>query len=194
MTTTFIITNVLSVSCTRRVCVKTNSSKRNRAFHRKMRSFISFGLLVLAATANCASIDNTNLVYDAPRLHTGEALVGDVVNDCLVAAETMSCLKGKVLTYLDTQLNINEEQGRSMSDGKDVDEIIYERAGRLLANQRFQIPLIGGAQLSYSPDQGLDIDLPTEEGIHRYSISLYFLLNKCPFFFFFFYLQPVVIC
>lgn len=137
-----------------------------------MRSFQSFALLVaaLAMTVSCASIEK-NLVYDAPRLHSGDALVGDVVNDCLVAAESMACLKGKVLTFLDTQLNVHEEQGRNVN-AKDMDELIYERAGRLLAMQHFQIPLIDGAQLSYAPEQGLDIDLPTQEGLFQYSIQI----------------------
>lgn len=115
--------------------------------------------------AGGASIEK-NLVYDTPRLHNGDQLVSAVINDCF-EGETMTCLKGKVLTYLDTQLNINEEQGRNF-DVKNVDEVIFNRAARVLATHefRFQLPetFFSQAVISYRADRGLDFDLPQEEG------------------------------
>lgn len=138
---------------------------------------VSFGCLLIASVmlANGASIEK-NLVYDTPRLLNGDQLVSAVINDCF-DGETMTCLKGKVLTYLDTQLNINEEQGRNF-DVKNVDEVIFNRVARLLATQEFRVQLpetfFSQAVISYRADRGLDFDLPQEEGKERKNLVLVF--------------------
>lgn len=122
-------------------------------------------VVVWAACAMAASID-TNNVYETPRINNGDELVSGVINDCF-AGESMACLKGKVLNYLDTQLNINEEYGRSFENNK-IDEVIFDRAARVLANQRFAMELpetvFNKAVLSYTPEQGVDITESKEEG------------------------------
>lgn len=124
-------------------------------------------VLTVAAVAMAASID-TNNVYETPRINTGEQLVSRVINDCF-AGESMSCLKGKVLNYLDTQLNINEEYSRSFENNK-IDEVIFDRAARVLSNQRFEIELpetvFNKAVLSYTPENGVDITESKEEGTY----------------------------
>lgn len=131
---------------------------------------VSFGCLLIASVmlVGAASIEK-NLVYDSPRLHNGDQLVSAVINDCF-DGETMTCLKGKVLTYLDTQLNFNEEQGRNF-DEKNVDEVIFNRVARLLTTQEFRVQLpetfFNQAVISYRADRGLDFDLPEEEGKTR---------------------------
>lgn len=122
-------------------------------------------LAMVAACATAASID-TNNVYETPRINSGDQLVSRVINDCF-DGETMACLKGKVLNYLDTQLNINEEYSRSFENNK-IDEVIFDRAARVLANQRFEMELpetlFNKAVLSYTPEQGVDITETKEEG------------------------------
>lgn len=123
--------------------------------------FVSCALAILAV--NGASVNN-NLVIETPRLHSGDELVSSVVNECL-DAETMSCLKGKVLTYLDTQLNIDEPHQRSFGKS-DMDEKIYDRVARLLNTQEFKVQLpetyFDNAALTFRADRGLDIHLPNE--------------------------------
>lgn len=115
------------------------------------------------AAVNGASVTN-NLVIDTPRLHSGNELVSAIVNECL-DGETMSCLKGKVLTYLDTQLNIDENAERSLGKS-DIDEKIYSRVSRLLNTQEFRVQLpetfFDNAALTFRADRGIDIDLPNE--------------------------------
>lgn len=122
-------------------------------------------LAVVAACAMAASID-TNNVYETPRINSGDQLVARVINDCF-DGESMACLKSKVLNYLDTQLNINEEYGRSFENNK-IDEVIFDRTSRVLANQRFEMELpetlFNKAVLSYTPEQGVDITESKEEG------------------------------
>lgn len=123
-------------------------------------------LLVVASAARAASIDASNLVYETPRIASGDQLVSHVINDCF-GADTMVCLKGKVLNYLDTQLNINEEYGRSFESNK-IDELIYDRAARVMTQSQFRVQLPAAvfdrAELSYAPDTGLDITPAAEEG------------------------------
>lgn len=125
---------------------------------------ICCGLLV--SSVQCASIEK-NLVYESPRINNGDQLVSAVINDCF-SGETVQCLKGKVLNYLDTQLNINEEYGRSF-EAKNIDEVIYDRAGRVLAAKEFRMELpetfFNRAVVSYRADQGVDIELNKEEGM-----------------------------
>lgn len=122
-------------------------------------------ILVAASAARGASID-TNLVYETPRIASGDQLVSNVINDCF-GADTMLCLKGKVLNYLDTQLNVNEEYGRSFESHK-IDEIIYDRASRVMGQSKFRVQLptavFDRAELSYTPETGLDITPAAEEG------------------------------
>lgn len=150
---------------------------------------ICCGILV---SVQCASIEK-NLVYESPRINSGEQLVSNVINDCF-SGETVSCLKGKVLNYLDTQLNINEEYGRSF-DAKNIDEVIYDRAGRVLATKEFRMELpetfFNRAIVSYRADQGLDIELNKEEGmLYNIQFNLIYSITYIVFIFFF---QLVVI-
>lgn len=117
----------------------------------------------MAMAVNGASVNN-NFVIETPRLNSGDELVSSIVNECL-DGETMPCLKGKVLTYLDTQLNIDEQYERSFGKS-DIDDKIYNRVSRLLNTKEFRVQLpetfFDNAVLSFRSDRGIDIDLPNE--------------------------------
>ncbi|KAG4068785.1 hypothetical protein HA402_002476 [Bradysia odoriphaga] len=107
---------------------------------------------------------NSNFVIETPRLNSGDELLSSIVNECF-DSEMMPCLKGKVLTYLDTQLNIEEQYGRSFGKA-DTDEKIYDRVARLLNTREFRVQLpetfFDNAALTFRSDRGIDIDLPNE--------------------------------
>lgn len=125
--------------------------------------YVVFCCCAIAMAVNGASVNN-NFVIEIPRLYSGDELVSSIVNECL-DGETMPCLKGKVLTYLDTQLNIDEQHERSFGKS-DVDEKIYNRVARLLNTKEFRVQLpetfFDNAALSFRSDRGIDIDLPNE--------------------------------
>lgn len=127
---------------------------------------VAGALLLAAACLQAASIDS-NLVYETPRIASGEQLVSGVISDCF-STDTMACLRGKVLNYLDTQLGVNEEYGRSFESDSKIDEVIFDRAARVLQQQSFRVQLpetvFDKAVLSYTPEAGVDITPAAEEG------------------------------
>lgn len=136
------------------------------------RCAVSVALLLLLATSSlqAASIDTSANQVDAStvRVASGEQLVEAVINDCLAAAGTTACLKGRVLSYLDTQLGASEGAsayaGRSFESDNKLDEVLVDRAARVLQQQSFSVRLpeavFGGAVLSYTPEAGLDVVEP----------------------------------
>ena len=103
------------------------------------KSVIAFCALLCVTVAHGASID-TNLVYETARIDSSEELVSSIISNCF-DGETMTCLKGKVLTYLDTVLNLREESARSFAS-KNVDEVIYDRVARVLATNELKMKLL----------------------------------------------------
>lgn len=120
------------------------------------------GLLI--ASAYGAAISNE--IIETPRIHSSEQLITAIINDC-DEISSMSCLKGKVLTYLDTILGLNVEQARAF-DEKNVDKVIYDRMSRVLASNEFRVQMpqfiFGDALITYRADRGLDILERDEEG------------------------------
>lgn len=125
--------------------------------------YVVFCSCAIVVAVNGASVNN-NFVIESPRLYSGDELVSSIVNECL-DGEAMPCLKGKVLTYLDTQLNIDEQYERSFGKS-DMDEKIYDRVARLLNTKEFRVQLpetfFENAALTFRSDRGIDIDLPNE--------------------------------
>jgi hypothetical protein len=119
-----------------------------------MNRFVVFALLV--ASVHSAAISND--ITETPRIHDGEELISAILSDCL-SMNGMSCLKGKVLTYLDTVLDLRVESSRSFSE-KNVDKAIYDRVSRILAINEIQVELpkvlFGDVVASYRPDNGVD--------------------------------------
>lgn len=130
------------------------------------------------AIVTCASISD-NSVYDLPRINNGDQLITSIINECF-NGDTMTCLKGKVLTYLDGVLKINEENGRSF-ESNNVDSIIMDRVERILDTHEIKITLpeiiFQKSIISYRPDNGLDISVPenaVEEGNAQNCFKNYF--------------------
>lgn len=124
-----------------------------------------FALGLLIATVSGAAISNE--VTETPRIHTSEQLISAIISDCF-EINGMSCLKGKVLTYLDTVLGLKAEQARAFDDNN-VDKVIYDRVSRVLATNEVRVELpkmiFGDVAVTYRADRGLDFDMSeSQEG------------------------------
>ncbi|CAF4838445.1 unnamed protein product [Pieris macdunnoughi] len=118
-------------------------------------------LLASAALVHGYSIRDNEI--ETSRLQNSDDLLNSVVSDCFQADSPMSCLKVKVLSFLDTKLGVTSESARAL-DEKNIDKVIFERVGRVLNENEFklQLPefLFQSAEVSYRADRGLDVDFP----------------------------------
>lgn len=116
---------------------------------------IILGIAIVAVQSAAITNDVT------PRIDSSEELVSAIVSDCF-EMNGMSCLKGKVLTYLDTVLGLREEQARAF-DEKNVDKVIYDRVSRILATNEVRVGLpsviFGDVAVTYRADRGLDFEV-----------------------------------
>lgn len=122
-------------------------------------------VLSCALVASAASIYDSNSVLETPRLNSGDELLSAVMGDCLGADAAMYCLKGKVLTYLDSKLGLQSEQGRAFAP-ENVDKAIFERVGRVLATNQFSVQLpetvFGSTKVTMNGRRGFDMEIPEE--------------------------------
>lgn len=121
---------------------------------------------VCLVSINCAAIYSNEVPTSS--IQTSEQLISSIIDDCL-NGETVVCLKGKVLTYLDTILGLKEEQSRAY-EGNNVDKVIFERVSRVLGSNEFKVQLPqaifgNNAAIIYRADQGLDIEVKEQEGV-----------------------------
>lgn len=131
-----------------------------------MYRFLVFGLFLV--TVSGASL-RTNEITETPRIYSGEQLIASIVNDCF-EIDGMSCVKAKVLTYLDTVIGLKSEDARSFSS-KNIDKVIYDRVSRILNSNeiRVQLPKIifGDVTATYRADTGLEFNVSEKpEGEH----------------------------
>ncbi|RVE53679.1 hypothetical protein evm_001571 [Chilo suppressalis] len=121
-------------------------------------------ILVSVALANGYSIKDNEV--ETARLYTSDDLLDSVISDCFGADSSTSCLKVKVLSFLDTKLGVTAESARALEE-KNIDKVIFERVGRILNENefRFQLPefLFQSAEVSYRADRGFDVDFPKAE-------------------------------
>lgn len=150
-----------------------------------MRSVTVALVLGCALMASAASIYDSNSVLETPRLNSGDELLSAVMGDCLGADAAMYCLKGKVLTYLDSKLGLQSEQGRAFAP-ENVDKAIFERVGRVLATNQFSVQLpetvFGSTKITMNGRRGLDIEIPeeTQQGNlrSRSNVCIIFLIRN----------------
>lgn len=118
-----------------------------------------FVLGFFLATVHGAAISND--VTETPRIHTSEQLISAIMNDCF-DLNGMECMKGKVLTYLDTVLGLRAEQARAF-DENNVDKVIYDRVSRIMATNEIRVELpkviFGDVAAIYRADRGIDFDM-----------------------------------
>ncbi|XP_063834546.1 uncharacterized protein LOC135083740 [Ostrinia nubilalis] len=120
-------------------------------------------LIVLASAALVHGYTLKDNEVETARLNTSDDLLDSVISDCFGSDTPMSCLKVKVLSFLDTKLGVSSESARAM-DEKNIDKVIFERVGRILNNNEFRVQLpeflFQSAEVSYRADRGFDVDFP----------------------------------
>ncbi|KAL0861009.1 hypothetical protein ABMA27_009536 [Loxostege sticticalis] len=123
-------------------------------------------LILLASVALVHSSTIRDNEIGTARLSTSDDLLDSVISDCFGAETPMSCLKVKVLSFLDTKLGVNSESARAF-DEKNIDKVIFDRVGRILNNNEFRVQLpeflFQRAEVSYRADRGFDVDFPETE-------------------------------
>ncbi|XP_041985301.1 uncharacterized protein LOC121737694 [Aricia agestis] len=128
--------------------------------------------LLLLASAALVHGYIVNNEIETSRLKTSDDLLNSVISDCFEDDSPMSCLKVKVLSFLDTKLGVSSESARAF-DEKNIDKVIYDRVGRILNENefKFQLPefIFQNAEVTYRADRGLDITVPenNEDGEAR---------------------------
>jgi hypothetical protein len=125
-----------------------------------------FTLGLFIATVQGAAISQE--VTETARIHNSEQLLTAIISDCF-EVNGMSCLKGKVLTYLDTVLGLQAEQARAFNENN-VDKVIYDRVARILATNEVRVDMpkaiFGDVTATYRADRGLDFEMSeTKEGL-----------------------------
>lgn len=126
---------------------------------------VSYGLtivvIVCAMQLASASVVDNSVYLERKRINSGDELISSILNNCY----DMNCLKGNVLNYLNSFLNVNQEKefGRSI---KDVDEEIFDRVGRILQSNefRFQLPetFFRKSEVTFRADRGFDVVVSKE--------------------------------
>ncbi|KAG5672972.1 hypothetical protein PVAND_003057 [Polypedilum vanderplanki] len=123
-----------------------------------MYRFVILGVLFI--TVHGASI-KSNEITETPRIHSGEELISAIIADCF-DIDGMTCMKGKVLTYLDTVLGLKSEQARAF-ESKNVDKVIYDRVARILATNELRVELpkviFGDVYATYRADRGISFQV-----------------------------------
>ncbi|XP_075986843.1 DUF1676 domain-containing protein Osi20 isoform X2 [Anticarsia gemmatalis] len=122
--------------------------------------------LLLASVAIVRGYSIKDNEIQAARLRTSDELLQSVMSDCFEAESPMTCLKVKVLSFLDTKLGMRSESARAFDD-KNIDKVIFDRVGKVFNTQeiKFQLPefLFNSAEVSYRADRGLDVEFPEAE-------------------------------
>ncbi|KAM3959833.1 DUF1676 domain-containing protein Osi20 [Aphomia sociella] len=120
-------------------------------------------LILLASVALVRGYTLKDNEIQTARLSTSVDLLDSVMSDCFETESPVSCLKVKVLSFLDTKLGVTSESARAFEE-KNIDKVIFDRVGRILNTNefRFQLPefLFQGAEVSYRADRGFDVDMP----------------------------------
>lgn len=121
-------------------------------------------LLATVALAHGYAIQDNEI--ETARIQTSDDLLNSVISDCFEAESPISCLKVKVLSFLDTKIGVTSESARAL-DEKNIDKVIFDRVGKILSTNefRFQLPefIFQNAVVSYRADRGLDVEFPEED-------------------------------
>lgn len=103
---------------------------------------------------------------ETARIQTSDDLINSVISDCFEAESPMTCLKVKVLSFLDTKLGVTSESARAFEE-HNIDIVIFDRVGKILNSNEFrlQLPefLFQNAEVSYRADSGFDVEFPEEK-------------------------------
>jgi hypothetical protein len=107
--------------------------------------------------------DNEILGSSSRRISNGEELLSAVIGDCFTGSDdgvsAMSCLRLKVLSYLDSVMDVEEARSSAGSDVDNLDATILSRVTRYLKSHQFKVQLpeflFQEAVLTFRPGKSL---------------------------------------
>lgn len=91
-------------------------------------------------------------------------LISSIVDNCW-SGDAMSCIKEKVLDYMNNLAGYSEQSARSFNE-EDFDKVIFERTSHVLSTNEFRVELPGTAVVTYRADRGLNMEVPEETGLY----------------------------
>lgn len=148
--------------------VQINSFPRSKlAAHSAMANRISTGckvvlLLCIFGGAYGGVVDNTVYTERTERISSSSELISSILNNCY----DMSCLKGNVLSYLNSYLGFADSTARSADS---VDEQIFDRVARALQTNdfKFQLPetFFRKSEISFNAERGFDVKVSEEAAV-----------------------------
>ncbi|KAJ9577062.1 hypothetical protein L9F63_006342 [Diploptera punctata] len=135
-------------------------------------------ILLLAYSLSCSAVNIQDNEVDTSRsINSGEELLSAVYNDCIDTdkdVSAMSCLRVKVLAYLDSVMGAVDARSLDESDVDSLDSMILTRVTRYLKTHQFKVHLpeflFQEAVLTFRPGRSLtdfQIDFPKLEDEDR---------------------------
>lgn len=107
-------------------------------------------------------VDNTVYTERNDRISSSTELISNILNNCY----DMNCLKGNVLSYLNTYLGVTESVARS---AQNVDEQIFDRVARYLKTNEFKYQLpetfFHKSEISFNAEHGFDVKVSEDAAI-----------------------------
>jgi hypothetical protein len=118
----------------------------------------------LALASSASFVDDNEIIGSSSRsISNSEELLSAVVGDCFTGSDngvsSMSCLRLKVLTYLDSVIGVQEARSLEENDAEVLDAMILSRVTRYLKSHQFKVNLpeflFQEAVLTFRPGKSL---------------------------------------
>lgn len=127
-------------------------------------------LCVFTLACSASHVDDNEIIGSSSRrINSGEELLSAVVGDCFTGSDngvsSTSCLRLKVLKYLDSVVGVQDARSLEQSDAEQLDTMILLRVTRYLKSHEFKIHLpdfvFQEATLTFRPGKSL-VDFKVE--------------------------------
>jgi hypothetical protein len=126
-------------------------------------------MCVFAVVCSASHVDNEIIGSSSRKINSGEELLSAVVGDCFTGSDdgvsSTSCMRFKVLKYLDSVVGVQDARSLEQSDGEQLDAMILSRVTRYLKSHEFKIHLpefvFQEATLTFRPAKSL-VDFKVE--------------------------------
>jgi hypothetical protein len=103
-------------------------------------------LCVFAVVCSASHVDDNEITGSSSRkINSGEELLSAVVGDCFTGSDngvsSTSCMRSKVLKYLDSVVGVQDARSLEQSDSEQLDAMILSRVTRYLKSHEFKMHL-----------------------------------------------------
>jgi len=119
-------------------------------------------LCVFVLACGASNVHDNEIVGSSAsrRINNSEELLSAIVDDCFTGSvSSMSCLRLKVLTYLDSVIGVQDARSLEESDAENLDAMILSRVTRYLKGHEFKVQLpeflFQEATLTFRPGRSL---------------------------------------